>query len=174
MLLLSGVFLGLFLGFVGVLALGRFRLSGLKEAIRVLRRGPVVVREVPEELSPEPFRLFKLLQREARFLDLIMEDMGEYSDEMVGGAVRPVLAKTRKALLDYVSLVPVMDLKEGDQVVLEEGFDASGVQLVGNVGGSAPFKGVLWHPGWRVAGHKIPKAGPGVSGLIVEQAVVEV
>jgi hypothetical protein len=25
-----------------------------------------------------------------------------------------------------------------------------------------------------VAGHKIPKAGPGVSGLIVEQAVVEV
>ena len=174
MLLFCGIFLGLFLGFVGVLALGRFRLFELKEAIKVLRRGPVVVGEVSEGLSAEPFRLFRVLQRESRFVDLIMEDVGDYSDELLGGAVRPVLAKARRALLDYVSLVPIADGVEGDLVTLEVGFDASGFKLVGDVSGSAPFEGVLCHPGWRVVGHKIPMAGPGGVGLIIEQAVVEV
>lgn len=172
MLFIFGIFLGFFLGFVVVWALGRFGFFEFKGTIKVLRGGLVVGGEVPEGLSAEPFRLFRLLQRESRFLDFIMEDMGGYSDELVAGAVRPVLAKVREVLLDYVSLVPVVGGKEGEDIVVEVGFDADEVRLVGDVCGSAPFRGVLEHHGWRVVGHKIPKAGPGGVGLIIEQAVV--
>lgn len=174
MLFIFGIFLGFFLGFVVVWALGRFGFFEFKGTIKVLRGGHVVGGEVPEGLSSEPFRLFRLLQRESRFLDVIMEDMGGYSDELLGGAVRPVLVKAREVLLDYVSLVPVVDGNEGEVIVVEVGFDADGVRLVGDVSGSAPFRGVLEHHGWRVVGHKIPKAGPGGVGLIIEQAVVSV
>ena len=134
----------------------------------------MVVSEVKEKLSPEPFRLFVLLQRESRFVDLVLEDVGSYSDAMVGAAVRPVLEKVRKALLEYVVLEPILDVKEGDGVSVKDGFDADSIQLIGDISGGAPFSGVVCHPGWRIVGHKIPKAVPGAGGLVLERAIVEV
>jgi len=174
MLIVLGVFLGVLLSLLAILALGRFDVSRLKEGLKGLKRGPVVVMEVPEELSPEPFRLFVLLQRECRLLDLLLEDIGDYSDGVVGAAARPVLVKARSVLRDYVSLEPIMGGSEGDRVTVGEGYDPSEVCLVGPVGGSAPFVGTLCHPGWRVRGHRIPKAAPGGAGLVVERAQVEI
>ena len=173
MLVVLGVFFGVLLSFLVVLVLGRFDVSRLKEGLRGLQRGPVVAREVPEGLSAEPFRLFVLLQRECRLLDLLLEDIGDYSDGVVGAAARPVLLKARSVLRDYVSLESIMGLKEGESVTVEEGYDPSEVCLVGSVGGVAPFVGTLCHPGWRVVAHRIPKAAPGGAGLVVERAQVE-
>lgn len=172
MLLFVGVFLGLFLGALAILVLGRFDVSRLKEGLKGLKRGPVVVREVPEELSPEPFRLFLLLQRESRFMDLLLEDMSEYSDELVGGAVKPVLAKAKKALESYVDFGRVMGQEEGTVVRVDPGYDAGRIRVVGNVAGKPPFTGVLRHPGLVVKAHRIPRAS--ADGLVIEMAEIEV
>lgn len=126
------------------------------------------------QVSPEPFRLLKLLQRESRLLDLLMEDLAAYDDATIGSSVRPVHAKARKALLEYVELEPVLAVSEGVRTTVEPGFDPAAIRLIGAVTGHPPFHGQVSHPGWKVKAHKIPEAQPGTGGLVLEQAEVEV
>ena len=101
-----------------LLALGGFQPQRLVQAIRgffeiLMRRCSVPAEsskknDAPQTLSPEPFRLLKLLQRESRLLDLLMEDLSTFDDATIGSSVRSVHAKARKALLEYVELEPVI------------------------------------------------------------------
>ena len=47
------------------------------------------------------------------------------------------------------------------------------VKLVGNVAGSAPFKGVLRHPGWATTRIELPAAATGQDPLVIAPAEVE-
>ena len=127
-----------------------------------------------KELSPEPFRLLKLLQRESRLVDLLMEDLSSFDDATIGSSVRPVLAKARKALAEYVQLESVLHAVEGAQTTVEPGFDPVSIRLVGAVTGQPPFRGQVCHPGWKVKSHKIPASQPGAGGLVIEQAEVDI
>ncbi|MFM8933451.1 MAG: DUF2760 domain-containing protein [Gemmataceae bacterium] len=164
-----------------LLALSGFQPSRIGRAIHVffeaLTGSAPAAGPGPKEentLSPEPFRLLKLLQRESRLVDLLMEDLSAYDDATIGSSVRPVLAKARKALTEYVQLEAVLQAVEGAQTTVEPGFDPAAIRLVGAVTGQAPFRGQVCHPGWKVKGHKIPASQPGVGGLVIEQAEVEI
>jgi hypothetical protein len=179
--LLCAFLSGFLLFFALVCLLAGFDVSRLREGLSVIRKRHVVVGDVAEELSGEPFRLFVLLQRESRFMDLLLEDISGYPDDAVGAAVKPVLGKARAVFNEYVSLEPIMAGQEGDDVTIPgnstgflAGYDAAQISLVGDLRGAPPFTGVLCHPGWRVKAHKIPKCAPGVAGLVVERAQVEV
>ena len=119
------------------------------------------------------FRLLKLLQAESRLLDLLMEDLSGFDDATIGASVRGVHAKARKILRDTVEMVPIISGNEGDSSRVEPGFDPAAIRLVGAVSGLPPFEGRICHPGWRVKSHKIPVAQPGASGLVLEQAEIE-
>jgi hypothetical protein len=56
-----------------------------------------------------------------------------------------------------MELAPVIEAKEGAEVVVEKGFDPREIRLVGNVKGKPPFRGVLRHRGWRLVRFKLPK-----------------
>jgi len=46
-----------------------------------------------------------------------------------------------KAINEHFTLAPVRNEREGDKVILPQGFDAAAVRLTGNIVGSAPFTG---------------------------------
>lgn len=106
-------------------------------------------------------QILAVLQRDARLVDFLMEDLSAFSDEQIGAAARDVQTQGRESLLRYLRLEPVIDGVEGTFTKIE-GMDPSLVKLVGNVppSGKAPG-GVLRHKGWRAAKVDLPQAAPG-------------
>jgi len=128
------------------------------------------LREAPHEAA---LQLLGLLQREARFVDFVEEDIAAYSDADVGGAARLVHAGCRKVLREHFSIEPVRSETEGSRITLADGFDASAIRLTGNVVGKPPFTGTVSHRGWRVADSRLPKLAENHDAAIVAQAEVE-
>ena len=116
-------------------------------------------------------QILAVLQRDARLVDFLMEDISGYSDDQVGAAVRDVQAQAREAMARYLRLEPVVDGVEGTFAKVE-GLDASQVKFIGNVppGGKAPG-GLLRHKGWKAAKVDLPQAAP---GTLVAAAEIEI
>lgn len=118
-------------------------------------------------------QLLSLMQREARFVDFIQEDVASYSDADIGGAARLVHTGCRKVLQEHFTLAPARPEAEGSRIVLEAGFDAATVRLTGNVVGHAPFRGTLRHPGWKVTDVRLPRTTEGHDPRTIAAAEVE-
>jgi len=127
----------------------------------------------PPKRSAEPIRLLGILQREARLLDFLMENIQQYQDDQIGASVRDIHAKAQAALKKHVTLEPVLPNQEGSAVTVQAGFDPSAIRLVGNVTGNPPFKGTLQHAGWRVMSIDVPKPVEGQDDFVLMPAEVE-
>jgi hypothetical protein len=128
----------------------------------------------PKPPSPEPaLQLLALLQREGRFVDFLQQDLVGYADDQVGAIARVVHEGCRKALTAHLHVVPVRKEPEGANVLIEEDFSASEIKLTGNVEGSAPYRGVLRHRGWRAESIKLPVALAGHDVTVLAPAEVE-
>jgi len=116
-------------------------------------------------------QILSILQRDARLIDFLMEDVSSYSDEQVGSAVRDVQEQARKSMLRYLQLQPVIDGVEGTYTKVSPA-DASAIKLIGNVpaSGKAPG-GTLRHKGWRAEKVELPSAPP---GTLIAPAEIEV
>jgi hypothetical protein len=129
---------------------------------------------VHRQASPDAaLQLLGLLQRDARLIDFVEEDIKGYSDADIGAAARLVHEGCRATLREHFTIRPVRDEAEGSRVTLPEGFDASAVRLTGNVVGSAPFSGSVSHRGWRVDEVRLPKLADGHNAKIIAPAEVE-
>mgnify|MGYP002665127542 FL=1 len=133
----------------------------------------IVEKVVEKRSDTSALQLLGLLQREARFVDFVQEDVVAYTDAEVGAAARVVHEGCRKVLGAHFSIAPVRNEPEGSRVTLAAGFDATAVRLTGNVVGQAPFTGTLGHRGWRVTGSELPKLAPGHDAAVLAQAEVE-
>ncbi|MGS1023568.1 DUF2760 domain-containing protein [Burkholderia glumae] len=108
--------------------------------------------------NPEAaLQLLGLLQKNARFIDFVEEDIASYADAEIGAAARLVHEGCRATLREHFTIRPVRTEPEGTRVTLAAGFDASAHRVTGNVVGSAPFTGTLSHRGWRAAEVKLPQ-----------------
>ena len=131
---------------------------------------PVVLKEATPDAA---LQLLGLLQKEARFIDFIKEDVTAYSDADIGVAARVVHEGCNKAVNEYFTLESVRKDQEGSKITLAKGFDASKVRLTGNIVGQAPFTGTLIHKGWQVTDIRLPKLTEGHNARIVAAAEVE-
>jgi hypothetical protein len=131
---------------------------------------PVILKESTPDAA---LQLLGLLQKEARFIDFIKEDITGYSDADIGVAARVVHEGCNKAINEHFTLAPVRNEREGDKVILPQGFDAAAVRLTGNIVGSAPFTGTLIHKGWQVTNIRLPKLTQGHNASILAAAEVE-
>lgn len=131
---------------------------------------PSVVKESTPEAA---LQLLGLLQRNARFIDFVEEDIKNYSDADIGAAARIVHEGCRATLRDHFTIRPVRSEAEGARITLAPGFDAAAVRLTGNVVGEAPFTGSLTHRGWRVEDVKLPQLVKTHDARIVAPAEVE-
>jgi len=131
---------------------------------------PVVIKEATPDAA---LQLLGLLQRDARFIDFVEEDIAKYSDADIGAAARLVHEGCRATLREHFTIKPVRDEAEGTRVTLNEGFDATAIRLTGNVVGKAPFTGSISHRGWRAAEVRLPKLTQSHDASVLAPAEVE-
>jgi hypothetical protein len=134
---------------------------------------PAPVAPLKEAMPDAALQLLALLQRDARLIDFVQEDLSGYSDAEIGGPARLVHEGCAKVLREHFTLTPVLPEAEGSRVTLNEGFDARAIRLTGNVVGQAPFQGDLSHRGWRASEVKLPKLADGHDATVLAQAEVE-
>jgi hypothetical protein len=131
---------------------------------------PPALQRVPTDSA---LQLLALLQRDARLIDFVGEDLSGYDDAQIGAAARVVHEGCAKVLREHFSLAPVRSEDEGSRVVLDAGFDPAAVRLTGNVVGQPPYRGSLSHRGWRVTEVRLPQLADSHDARIVAQAEVE-
>jgi len=117
--------------------------------------------------------MLSILQRDARLLDFLMEDIAGYADDQVGAAVRELHDQCRDAVARYVSLQPVIDSVEG-AFTTTPSTDPNVVKFVGNVPAQPPSGGILRHRGWRAAAVDLPVPSAHQDLTILAPAEIEI
>ena len=146
--------------------------------------GYVKASEVKAAPAPKPapevktsdgaLQVLAILQRDARLIDFLMEDIAGYSDDQVGAAVRSLHEQSRAALSRYVTLRPVVDAVEGTPTRIESR-DPNTVKLLGNVPADGKVsQGILRHRGWRVEKVDLPKLSPNQNVAVLAPAEIEI
>ena len=119
-------------------------------------------------------QILGILQRDARLIDFLMEDISGYDDEQVGAVVRTLHEQSRTALGRYITLKPVIDGVE-HTVTKVPSQDPSSVRLLGNVPADGKAsQGILRHKGWRVDTIDLPKIASSKSVQVLAPAEVEI
>jgi hypothetical protein len=123
----------------------------------------------------EAVTLLAVLQREARLVDFLKEDIAAYADAQVGAAARDVHRDAAAALERLFALRPVAAEGEGADVPIPASLDAARMRLVGNVAATPPAKGRLQHAGWQATKVELPQyTGNADAARVVAPAEVEV
>lgn len=152
----------------GVIAdLGLVRAETARPAAATVHAAP------PVRTEDGALQMLAILQRDARLIDFIMEDIAPYSDDQVGAAVRTLHDQSREALTRYLKLEPVIDGVEGTYT-RTPGADPSALKFIGNVPAGTPAGGVLRHKGWRAVKVDLPAVNPRADNTVVAPAEIEI
>lgn len=155
--------------------------AALAARFEAVRQGPAAAPVTPpppppplKVASPDAaLQLLALLQRDARLIDFVGEELGAYDDAQIGAAARLVHEGCAKVLREHFTIVPVRSEAEGSRITLPAGFDSASVRLTGNVVGQAPFTGNLSHRGWRVTEVRLPQLAERHDARVLATAEVE-
>lgn len=124
---------------------------------------PAKVPEAPKiSASDGALQILNILQRDSRWIDFLMEDIGAYSDDQVGSAVRSIHNDCKASLARHITLVPVIDGVEGTYQKLDvsKAPDPNRIKLIGNVPASGKVAGgTLRHRGWTASSVNLPPLG---------------
>ena len=151
----------------------RRRLNSVSEG-KITSAGPAPENDEQNLAERRMFlHLFSMMQREGRLMDFLAEDLNQYEDSQIGSAVRAVHAGCLQIVQEYLDPQPVLDQAEGENVVIDDGFDPGAVKLTGKVVGEPPFEGILRHKGWQVGKLKLPTLSGSQNAKIIIPAEVE-
>ena len=143
------------------------------EVEKIVEKVVQVESKVHSASTDSAMQLLSLMQKEARLIDFLNEDVAAYSDEEVGAAARVIHGGGQKLLKEYIALSPVRREEEESRITIEEGFNPQAIRLTGNVTGTAPFTGTLIHKGWKVDSITLPQVSKDFDASIVAPAEVE-
>ena len=143
------------------------------EKVHLLLNPPPPEPPRPVKPSGAPLRVLAVLQRESRLVDFLMENLHTADDSQIAAAVRDIQPKAQASLKKHLVLGPVLTEPEGGSVTVAGGFDPSAIQLVGNVTGQPPFRGVVRHAGWRVQEILLGPPPEGQDEFVLAPAEVE-
>lgn len=115
--------------------------------------------------------LLALLQKESRLVDLILEDMEDYSDEQIGGAARQVLRDARECLRSHVQIEPLVEGLEGEVIRIPDTASPVRWRVLGDASAAS---GVLMHAGWVARKVEFPEwTGSQENSMIISPAEVD-
>jgi hypothetical protein len=120
---------------------------------------PPVVLPTPKDGA---LQILGILQRDARLIDFLMEDISGYADDQIGAVVRNLHNDCKLSLDRYVTLKPVIDSVEGTFQKLDasKAPDANRIKLLGNIPASGKVGGgTLRHRGWTATRIELPPIG---------------
>ena len=164
-----------FSSFFGLLFGGALPESVLKHFNLV----PKSTAPAPKPAPPAPtvktsdgaLQLLGILQRDARLIDFLMEDISGYTDDQIGAAVRELHNSARESVSRYFTLQPVIDGVEG--AYAKAPAEAAAVKFTGNVPAKPPAGGTLRHRGWRASKADLPNLGK-VDPALIAPAEIEI
>lgn len=134
---------------------------------------PIAVPKPPAQ--SDALTLLAALQREARLIDFLQEDLSSYGDDQIGAAVREVQRDSQKVVERFFALRPILAADEGAAVEVPAEFDPGKYRLTGKVSGAAPHRGTLQHHGWEAAKCDLPSyTGSLAAANTVAPAEVEI
>jgi hypothetical protein len=156
--------------------------SDVLNALKLTRRGgaaastkaaasPAVAPTV--RVSDGALQMLGIMQRDARLVDFLMEDIASYSDDQIGAAVRELHDQCRDSIARYITLAPVIDGVEGTYAKAP-GSDANLVKFVGNVPAQPPPGGTLRHKGWRASKIDLPALAAKQDASVIAPAEIEI
>ncbi len=127
-------------------------------------KAPVVTQPEPPKVkaSDGALQILQIFQRDSRLVDFLMEDIGSFSDDQIGAAVRTLHADCRASVNRHFTLVPVIDGVEGTYQKLDNSKapDPNRIKLIGNVPASGKVPGgTLRHRGWIASSINLPPLG---------------
>jgi len=113
-------------------------LQGQTLALSTTTEVPLADRLRADMVAQTPTRsdaltLLATLQRDARLIDFLMEDLAGYEDAHIGAAARDVHRACAAALERMFELRPLRYQEEGARVEIVAGYDPVQVTLKGNV-----------------------------------------
>ena len=157
--------------------------DGVLNGLRLTRRGaaaskPTVTAKAGTAAPPAvrasdgALQLLAILQRDARLVDFLMEDIAGYADDQVGAAVRELHDQCRDSLRRAIALEPVIDGVEGT-FAKAPSTDSSVVKFIGNVPAKPPSGGTLRHKGWKAVKIDLP-ALAGKDATVIAPAEIEI
>ena len=117
--------------------------------------------EAPK-VSDGALQMLFILQRDARLIDFLMEDIASYTDDQIGAAVRTLHAECKASLNRHFALNPVIDGVEGTYQSVDgsRAPDPNRIKLIGNVPANGKVAGgTLRHRGWMAASVNLPSLG---------------
>lgn len=142
---------------------------------KIASRTPRATAQKAKPARSEALTLLAALQRESRFLDIVNEPLGDYSDQQIGAAARDVLRDAAAVLKRMFDLQPVVDQADGSALEVPPNYDPATYRLSGQVTGEPPFEGTLVHHGWRATRCELPEwSGSSGTVRVVAPAEVEV
>lgn len=145
----------------------------IKEPIPLQKQ--IIEEPIKKQTRSEAVTLLSSLQRDARLIDFLMENIKDYDDAQIGAAVRDVHKKSKDVLQKMFSIEPVSSLSEGQPIKVPENFDQGQYTLTGKISGKGPFNGNLEHAGWKVTKAEIPLwNGTSESANIIAPIEVEI
>jgi hypothetical protein len=127
-----------------------------------------------EDPGERAVQLLALLQRDARLVDFLQEDLTAYSDVQVGAAARDVHGRCRVALNRYVQIEPLSAEDEGEPRTVSAATDPSTTRIVGNVPAQGSARGIVRHRGWRAVRVELPPLPSSQARHVVAPAEIEV
>ncbi len=140
----------------------------------IVESAPPQTPVAPQSVQPlrsDAIALLGVLQREARFVDLVKENLAQFSDAQIGAAARPCLQQCASALDRMVGLVPIESSPDGSIVSVAESASAAHYQWIGE-GESA--SGKLVHHGWTASKVELPHwTGNRVDAMVVAPAQIK-
>ena len=131
------------------------RAAGASKPSAAPKAAPAAAALPAVRVSDGALQLLAILQRDARLVDFLMEDIAGYSDDQVGAAVRELHDQCRDSLRRAIVLEPVIDGVEGT-FAKAPSTDSSVVKFIGNVPAKPPAGGTLRHKGWRAVKIDLP------------------
>lgn len=143
------------------------------EVEKVVERVVEVESKLATASTDSALQLLSLLQKEARLIDFLQEEVSQFSDEEVGAAARVIHSGGQKVLREYLTLSPIRSEQEESRISVEAGFNTQEIRLTGQVTGQAPFVGTLIHKGWRADSITLPKLADNYDTAILAPAEVE-
>lgn len=121
--------------------------------------------------------LLAVLQRESRLIDLVQEDLGQYSDAQVGAAARPCLQKCAAAIERMFELRPLIDAADGESIEVQANSSPTRYQWIGERGlvtDSETLNAKLVHHGWLATRVELPQwSGPASDNCVVAPVQVQ-
>ncbi|HEX3869751.1 MAG TPA: DUF2760 domain-containing protein [Pirellulales bacterium] len=128
----------------------------------------------PAPARSEAIGLLAALQREARFVDFVKEDLAGYADAQIAAAARDVHLACRAVIERAFGPMPIVEAAEGSEVSVPAGHEAAQYKLVGEVTGQPPFRGKLCHHGWQATRCELPSWTGGMEAAhVIAPAEVE-